>query len=156
MFHETDVVISKSGRGLMSCLSGKVHQPHVPLAYFGRGCTIVEDQFGFLMEMEMEMVNNNGDLGVIPSISDRSANEANITAIDRLVRPPTYQYIVAWGKLLGFTPATVQQQIEQAERDCAPADAIQKIDGKWLRLEDIENGENRNQVERLAVGGNAR
>ena len=74
------------------------------------------------------------DSSVIPSISDPAANEANIAAIDKLVKTRKYHHIVAWGKWLGFSPQTVQQSVEQAEADQAPEDAIQKIDRRWQRV----------------------
>jgi hypothetical protein len=89
---------------------------------------------------------------VIPSISDPAANAANIAGINRLVSPGTYRHIVAWGKWLGFTPETVLQQVREAETDHAPVDSIQKIDGKWLRLDDIESKSNRQAVDALARG----
>lgn len=87
---------------------------------------------------------------VIPSMSDRAANDANLAAIDRQVRTEKYHHIVAWGKFLGFTPATITTSIQQAETDEAPLDAIQKVDGKWLRLGDIENETNRERVNAIA------
>lgn len=89
---------------------------------------------------------------VIPSTADRAADEANMEAIDRLVRTDRYRYIIAWGKWLGFTPESVRAQVAAASADNAPADAIQKIDGKWSTLDDIENPENRQAVESLAAG----
>ena len=86
----------------------------------------------------------------IPRISDQAAYEANITAIDQRVTTDKYFHIVAWGKWLGFTPETVRQALEVAESDLAPSDAIQKIDGRWLRLHDIQNESNRNRVDELA------
>lgn len=87
---------------------------------------------------------------VIPSMSDRTAAAANSAAIDRLIRTPKYVYIIAWGKWLGFTPETVQKSVVEAEADDAPAEALQKIDGRWLFLGDIVNDENRSRVEALA------
>jgi hypothetical protein len=90
---------------------------------------------------------------VIPKVSDRAANDANLAAIDRLVRTQKYHHIIAWGKFLGFTPVTITQTISDAEVDNAPADAIQKIDGRWNTLADIENETNRQRVEALAAQG---
>lgn len=73
-----------------------------------------------------------------------------MTDIDRIVRTQKYLYVVAWGKWLGFTPETVRDIVQVAELDDAPADAIQKIDGPWLRLGDIENESNRTFVDELA------
>lgn len=83
-------------------------------------------------------------------MSDQAAYEATIAAIDHLVTTDKYFHIVAWGKWLGFMPETVRQAIEVAESDLAPPDAIQKIDGRWLRLPDIQNESNRNRVNELA------
>jgi hypothetical protein len=88
-------------------------------------------------------------VGLIPSISDQVAYRQNMEAIDRAVGATAYPYIVAWGKWLGFTPATVLGYLEQAEADGAPLDATQKIDGVWLRLDDIMNDTNRKRVESL-------
>ena len=87
---------------------------------------------------------------LIPRVADKVANDANIASIDRLVKTPKYHHIVAWGKWLGFTPETVCKHIQEAEADSAPADAIQKIDGQWLRLADIANETNRRRVEEIA------
>ena len=87
---------------------------------------------------------------VIPRISDRAANAANMAAIDEFVRTGKYNHIVAWGKWLGFTPQTVQKHVEQAEAENAPEDAIQKIDGKWDLVGDIANETNRKWVNELA------
>lgn len=87
---------------------------------------------------------------MIPSIADRVADEANMTAIDRLIPTTKYPYLVAWGKWLGFTPETVHRSVAEAESDAAPLDSIQKIEGKWHTLYDISNAANRRQVERLA------
>jgi hypothetical protein len=88
--------------------------------------------------------------GVIFSISDKAANDANMAAIDQLVRVTKYRHIVAWGKMLGFTPQTVQNSVNEAEADNAPEDAIQKIDGQWLRVGDIANDSNRQRTNDLA------
>src|SRR5689334_8664917 len=85
------------------------------------------------------------DHSVIPSIADLAANNANMAAIDRLVATRTYHHIVAWGKWLGFTPDTVRNLVQEAEADGAPANAIQKIDGKWLTSGDIQNEGNRSK-----------
>ena len=90
------------------------------------------------------------DATVIPSTSDNVANAKNMAAIDRVVVAGKYRYIVAWGKWLGFTPQTVLKCVQLAEADDAPEDAIQKIDGRWLRTSDIANQSNRDQVEDLA------
>jgi hypothetical protein len=87
---------------------------------------------------------------VILSISDKAANDANMAAIDQLVGMTRYRHIVAWGKLLGFTPQTVQKSIIQAEAESAPSDAIQKIDGNWFRIGDIANDANQQRVNDLA------
>jgi hypothetical protein len=87
---------------------------------------------------------------VIPSIADKVANAANIAAIDRLIQASRYSYIIAWGKWLGFTPETVQASTREAEADDAPLDAIQKVEGRWLVLGDIQNDANRKRVEEIA------
>ena len=89
---------------------------------------------------------------VIRDMSDEAVNQANVKGIDTLVKTQKYRHIVAWGKFLGFTPATVLEYVRQAEADNAPADVIQQIDGKWLRLEDIKNETNRHRVSELAGG----
>jgi hypothetical protein len=92
----------------------------------------------------------SGDGTVIKSTADRIANQANMTAIDKLVTSKTYPYIIAWGKWLGFTPDTVQKYVTQAEADKAPLDVVQKIDGAWVRLDGIVNDTNRKRVIDLA------
>lgn len=87
---------------------------------------------------------------IIPNMADKSANDANIAAIDRLVRTEKYHHILAWGKFLGFTPATISSILLEAETDKAPENAIQKVDGKWLTVDDIENESNRLRVNGLA------
>ena len=91
-----------------------------------------------------------GDGTVIPSISDTVANSENMEAIDSRIVPGKYRHIVAWGKWLGFTPQTVLESVELADADDAPEDAIQKIDGRWLRVGDIANQTNRERVDKLA------
>ncbi len=54
-------------------------------------------------------------------------------------------------KFLGFTPDTVNKHVIEAETDNAPADSLQKIQGKWLCLADIENVENRRRVQDLVA-----
>ena len=95
-------------------------------------------------------VQSAGDGSVIASISDKTAHAENIAAIDRLVVPGKYRHIVAWGKWLGFTPQTVLKSIELAKAEDAPEDAIQKIDGRWIRVGDIANQTNRDRVAELA------
>ena len=90
------------------------------------------------------------DTTVIASMADRVANQANMSAIDRMVTIKKYAYIIAWGKWLGFTPETVQKSVTEAQADDAPLDAIQKINGKWLRVDDVINDTNRSQVMALA------
>jgi len=90
---------------------------------------------------------------VIPSIGDRAADAANLAAIDLQGAITRYRYIVAWGKWLGFTPASIQASIALAETDNAPVDAIQKIEGEWLTLDDIANQSNRRTVENIAAAG---
>jgi hypothetical protein len=87
---------------------------------------------------------------VISNTSDEAANNLNILMIDRLINTRKYVHIVAWGKFLGFTPATVGKYIAEAEADRSPDDSIQKINGKWLRLGDILNRSNRERVAELA------
>lgn len=86
---------------------------------------------------------------VIPSL-DRASTAANSAAIDRLIPTTRYPYLVAWAKWLGFTPEAVRQGVLEAEKDNAPQDSIQKIDGRWLVLDDIKNDTNRKRVEKIA------
>ena len=86
---------------------------------------------------------------VIPRISDPVANAENMAAIDSLVTSERFPHIVAWGKWLGFTPETVRKSLEAAETDNAPEGSLQKIDGQWIRREDIANAENLRQVDDL-------
>lgn len=86
---------------------------------------------------------------LIPRISDQAAWEANAAAIDRTISTNTYHHVVAWGKWLGFTPETVSKMIAVAHEEHAPADALQKIDGRWLGLHDIQNESNRKHVDEL-------
>lgn len=92
-----------------------------------------------------------GSDAVIPSLSDKAASKANMEAIDRMVHTDRYRHVVAWGKWLGFTPETVRGYVELAHADNAPADSVQKIDGRWLTLSDINNEDNRKAVEALAA-----
>jgi hypothetical protein len=96
------------------------------------------------------------DVTVIKRISDKAAYEANMAAISTLVRTQKYHHIVAWGKFLGFTPETVKKSVSEAEAENAPADAIQKIDGRWRCLADIENESNRQRVNDIATGFRSR
>jgi len=90
------------------------------------------------------------DESVIPSTSDRAAYTANAAAIDELVSTEKYHHMVAWGKWLGFTPRTVEKYVNQAEDENAPTDAVQKIDGQWVRLQDVANETNRRRVDEIA------
>lgn len=91
-----------------------------------------------------------GDGTVIPRVSDMVANAENIEAIDQLVVSGKYRHIVAWGKWLGFTPSTVADHVRQAEADDAPSDVVQKVNGKWIRLDDVVNETNRRRVDEIA------
>ncbi len=105
------------------------------------------------LELAREVMRMQIDpIRVIRDMSDEAVNQANVKGIDTLVKTQKYRHIVAWGKFLGFTPATVLEYVRQAEADNAPADVIQQIDGKWLRLEDIKNETNRHRVSELAGG----
>lgn len=97
------------------------------------------------------MANLNSPNTVIPSTADLAANAANMAEIDKFVDTRGYRHIVAWGKFLGFTPATVKGLVTEAEIDNAPNDSIQKINGRWLRLDDIVNESNRRRVDELAI-----
>ncbi len=94
---------------------------------------------------------NTNAATVIPAIADRVANCENIVSIDLIAETQKYFHIVAWGKFLGFTPASVCRSISEAESDSAPHDSIQKINGRWLRLEDIRNQSNRQRVAELVA-----
>lgn len=98
----------------------------------------------------------NADNTVIPRQSDAVANAANVAAIDSVAGESRYRHVVAWGKFLGFTPETVRSAVELAAVEGAPIDAIQKIDGRWLTLADIQNDMTRQAVCDLAAtnGGN--
>lgn len=87
---------------------------------------------------------------LIPKVSDKAANITNIAAIDRIANSPKYRYIVGWGKYLGFTPETILKSLQDAEAENAPADAIQKIDGRWFCISDIQNDANRQRVVKLS------
>ncbi len=87
---------------------------------------------------------------LIPTQTDSVANRLNIAAIDRLVKTDRYRFVVAWGKWLGFTAEAVKHQVQQAEADDAPEDAIQKSDNRWLSLSDIQCEENVRKVRRIA------
>jgi hypothetical protein len=97
--------------------------------------------------------NRSREATVIPSISDPVADSANLAAIDSTIKSTRYSYIVAWGKWLGFTPASIKESIAQAEADDASPDVIQKIDGEWLTLDDIVSQSNRTVVEAIAATG---
>ncbi|WP_459556770.1 hypothetical protein [Lacunimicrobium album] len=106
--------------------------------------------FWEISQMKVRLQSASADGTVIPSITDTVANAANMAAIDLLVVTRKYRHIVAWGKWLGITPQTVLKTIELAEKEDAPEDSIQKIDGRWLRVVDIVNQTNRNRVDELA------
>lgn len=89
----------------------------------------------------------------IPSTSDESDFAINAVAIDSLVGQTKYQHIVAWGKWLGFTPETVLKHIELAEKEQAPLDAVQKLDGVWTRIGDVVNDTNRARVLEITATG---
>ena len=93
---------------------------------------------------------------LIPKQSDESANRANVLAIDKAAGGSRYAFIVAWGKFLGFTPDTVCREIERAEAEGAPLNAIQKIEGRWHTIDDIANDTNRSRVEALSRGTSTR
>ena len=112
--------------------------------WFGTGGAFQE-----ISQMDIPL-QSFGDGTAIPSISNKASNAENMAAIDRLIVPGKYRHIVAWGKWLGFTPETVFRSVELAEADDAPEDAIQKIDGRWLRVSDIANQNNRDRVAELA------
>lgn len=93
------------------------------------------------------------DDSVIPSTSNAMDFSANAEAIDRQIGTTKYRHIVAWGKWLGFTPKTVEKYVREAEIENVPEDVVQRIDGTWVRLCDIENESNRNRVEEIARQG---
>ena len=86
------------------------------------------------------------EISVIPRIADSVAYKANMIEIDRLLKPSRYRHIVAWGKWLGFKPQVVQRNLGEADDDNAPLDAIQKVDGRWLQISDIQSDANRLRV----------
>jgi hypothetical protein len=92
-------------------------------------------------------------MSVIPNQSDRAANTANVSAIDKVVGQTPYRHVVAWGKFLGFAPTTVLETVLAAEDDQAPINAIQKIKGEWLTVDSVQNEQNRAKVEALAGKG---
>lgn len=101
-------------------------------------------------QTKVEAIPATDVASIIPFLSETAAYEENMAAIDRTIKTEKYHHIIAWGKWLDFTPDSVRNLIEVAILDDAPADAIQKIDGVWLRLRDIVNGSNRNHVDYLA------
>lgn len=101
-------------------------------------------------QSEAEIHTGTSDMTVIPRLSDELAKEANLAAIDRLASTDKYHHIVAWGKWLGFTPSTVVESIRLAEAENPPADVVQKVDGKWVRLGDVANESNRQRVDEIA------
>lgn len=94
--------------------------------------------------------------GAIPNQSDAAVNTLNMANIESLAGQSRYCHVVAWGMFLGFTPATVRREVALAEAENAPLDAIQKLDGRWVTLDEIANGTNRSRVEELARGGATR
>lgn len=88
---------------------------------------------------------------VIPCSTDRAAWKANCEAINQVVGECRYPYIISWGKFLGFAPEAVMEQLEKAELDEAPFDAIQKVDDEWMLLSSIKNDTNRRRVMELAL-----
>ncbi|QDT54295.1 hypothetical protein Pan44_23230 [Caulifigura coniformis] len=90
------------------------------------------------------------DDSVIPRLTDAAANAANCLAIDREAGDTRYRHIVAWGKFLGFTPATVRRELDRAEAENAPTNAIQRFDDGWHTVDTIANEANRARVEELA------
>lgn len=103
-------------------------------------------------EIMRGQIDRDKQPSVIPRMTDTATNDENNAEIDRLVKTGKYAHIVAWGKFLGFTPATVMNYVRQAELDAAPDNVIQKTDGRWLTLDDIQNDSNRRRVEEIACG----
>lgn len=50
-----------------------------------------------------------------------------------------FPYVFAWEKRMGAMDYYICAQLEQAEKDCAPTNAIYERDGKWQTLDDVEN-----------------
>ena len=50
-----------------------------------------------------------------------------------------YKTIAAWGRMLGSNGSYVNQQINRAKEDNAPATAIYERDGEWSTIADIES-----------------
>ena len=60
----------------------------------------------------------------------------------------SYPYIVAWGRYLGSFDYYIALQIELANEDGAPADAIyKKDDGTWATFGGIKDDYTKRQVE---------
>lgn len=60
-----------------------------------------------------------------------------------------YPYIRAWGQLMGSTQEYVNGQIEQAQKDGAPSDAIYKTLSKWSTFAEVTNIDTRHRIETL-------
>ena len=103
-----------------------------------------------IIQMKARLQFASADRKAISSINDNVRTAVDLEVIDRLVVPGKYRHIVAWGKWLGINPQTVLKSVELAEKEDAPNDSIQKIDGSWLRVVDIVNQANRNRVNELA------
>lgn len=62
-----------------------------------------------------------------------------------------YPYIWAWGKSIGSFDYYIQGQIELAEADNAPQNAIfKRSDDTWATVDEIVNDELRNEIEVVA------
>ena len=88
-------------------------------------------------------------MSVIQKTSDTAANLANMRAIDEAVGDTKYRHVAAWGKWLGWAPATVKFVAQWAENDKAPITAIQNIAGEWVTVDGIAHAANREAVEKL-------
>lgn len=61
-----------------------------------------------------------------------------------------YPYIRAWGQLLGSYEYFIEAQIERAQEDNAPDDAVYvDQEGRWHRFAHVTNEETRQQIDQL-------
>jgi len=62
-----------------------------------------------------------------------------------------YLYIRAWGRLLNSAPYYVKDQVEKANRDGAPANAIYYSDKekRWHTFDEVANSLTRFQIENI-------
>lgn len=61
-----------------------------------------------------------------------------------------YKYIWAWGKLMGSYDTFIQREINMAEEDGAPEDAVyRRSDGTWATFEQIHSEATKQEIREI-------